>query len=51
MSWKVSCNIRAPGRGPSSPAAAALHRKNGRDIFLRDCDKLGIFVALHLQRP
>jgi hypothetical protein len=22
-----------------------------RDIFVRACDKTGIFVALHLQRP
>jgi hypothetical protein len=28
-----------------------LHRKKRRDIFLRWCDKLGIFVALHLQTP
>ena len=28
-----------------------LHRKNFRDIFVRDRDALGIFVALHLQRP
>jgi hypothetical protein len=28
----------------------ALHRKKRRDIFLRLFIKLGIFVALHLQR-
>jgi hypothetical protein len=41
----------APLRGCHSRVVGMLHRKNDRDIFLRGCDKVGIFVALHVQRP